>query len=284
MALSPPTARKIRRTLTLAWAIFMATLIAAQAVYYLPLLRHIEQLSLDFRTAMVSPSEPQDSDIVIVAITDETLARFPYRSPIDRAFLSDLLKELENRGVRAIGLEVLFDQATEQEKDDALRRTIAELRVPLVVGYIDGSEVLDPTQEAFLANFVPQELRGLVFEATDPLDATVRWIYPGHREPNGEFVPGFDYALAAKAGIKVAPEQVEIAWHGSPENNAAEPFGPMTRISSTSCRRRSSRARSCSSAPRSASPTATARRLRRSTRAIAASCRESSSMRIRWRS
>lgn len=224
MAPSPATARTIRRALTLAGAILMAALIAAQAVSYIPLLRHVEQLSFDFRTAMAAPAEPQDSDIVVIAITEDTLARFPYRSPIDRAFLSNVLKLLESRDVRAIGLDVLFDQATEPEKDDQLRRTIAELKVPLVVGYIDGTEVLDPTQEAFLANFVPPELRGLVFEATDPLDATVRWIYPGHYEPNGNFVPGFDYALAAKTGVTVEPAQVEIAWRGRPAGNAAEPF------------------------------------------------------------
>ena len=45
---------------------------------------------------------------------------------------------------------------------------------------------------------------------------TVRWIYPGHEGRDGNFIPSFDRALAAAAGVASAPELADIVWHGRP--------------------------------------------------------------------
>jgi adenylate cyclase len=214
---------KSRRTLALAAATVVATAIAIMAVRYIPLLGYFERFSADFRTAMLLPAEPQDPNIVIVAITDETLERFPYRSPVDRAFLAGVLKLLDEREVRAIGLDVLLDQPTERDKDELLRATIDGLTVPLIVGYVEETDIVNDAQATFLAAFVPPRIRGLANLATDEIDDTARWIYPGRRQADGTFLLGFDYALAVRLGVPARPEQVEIAWHGKPED-AAEPF------------------------------------------------------------
>src|SRR5208283_3625566 len=39
----------------------------------------------------LGPLRPPDPNVVVVGITEETLAAFPYRSPVDRAFLGDVI-------------------------------------------------------------------------------------------------------------------------------------------------------------------------------------------------
>ena len=44
------------------------------------------------------------------------------RSPVDRAFLADLIERLRAAKVRAIGIDILFDQPTIPQNDERLRR------------------------------------------------------------------------------------------------------------------------------------------------------------------
>src|SRR3954463_4378205 len=82
---------------------------------------------------LLAPLRPPDPRVVLIGITEETLAAFPYRSPIDRGFLARLLDSLEAAGVTAIGLDILLDRPTEPVKDAALRATIRREDVPVVV-------------------------------------------------------------------------------------------------------------------------------------------------------
>ncbi len=70
--------------------------------------------------------------VVSIAVTEETLAAFPYRSPLDRRFVGDLLRTLEDKGARAIGLDILLDQPSEPDEDVELRETLRALSVPVV--------------------------------------------------------------------------------------------------------------------------------------------------------
>src|SRR6478735_10033089 len=72
----------------------------------------------------LGPRRPIDSRVVIAAITEGTLARLPYRSPVDRQFLASLIDKLAADGVAAIGLDVLLDRPTEADKDAALRQAL----------------------------------------------------------------------------------------------------------------------------------------------------------------
>src|SRR5689334_10002734 len=56
-----------------------------------------------------APVEPPHPRLVLIGITEETLAPFPYRSPVDRGFLAGLLDHLAAAGVAAIGLDILLD-------------------------------------------------------------------------------------------------------------------------------------------------------------------------------
>jgi len=173
----------------------------------------------DYRIATLTPSAPQSPDIVIVTITDETLALFPYRSPVNRHFMSDLLKTLDASGVKAIGVDILFDQPTEQAKDDELKATIRNLRAPIVIGYIGDGEGLSEDQTDYLDEFLPPELRAYVTLVKDPLDTTVRQMYPGRVSPSGAFIKGFPLVLAEKLRPGQTFHADEIVWRGIPSKD-----------------------------------------------------------------
>ncbi len=65
---------------------------------------------------------------------------------------------------------------------------------------------------------MPAKERGLATLATDQFD-TVRWIYPGHAEPDGSYLASFPRALAALVGVSTPAQQAAIAWHGRPSRD-----------------------------------------------------------------
>lgn len=192
-----------------------AAIVASLAVAHVAFLTFADRFLGDWEIAALTAPEPQSPDIVVVAVTEDTLKQFPYRSPIDRAFLADLLQTLAARGPKAIGLDILFDQPTEAEKDKALSDTLKSLSVPLVVSYTDNSGLVSEEQRAYLDAFVPPRLRALATLATDQFD-TVRWTYPGHTLANGTYLASFARALASLVGRDSPATLTDIAWHGRP--------------------------------------------------------------------
>jgi len=191
--------------------------LAVFLVRNLAFLTNADQYVIDLETARYAPAEPQDPDIVIVAVTEDTLAQFPYRAPVDRGFLAELLTRLAEKQPRAIGVDFLFDQPTEPDKDAVLARAIANIKVPLRIAYTETGTIVSDEQRAYLKNFVPPGKRGLVNLATDQFDV-VRKIYPGTVTSDGRYVMGFSRALAEAAGVRTDAEQAPVAWRGRPAN------------------------------------------------------------------
>ena len=189
--------------------------LAVAAVSHLSFLANANQYVLDSETATLAPAQPQDPDIVIVAVTEDTLAQFPYRAPVDRQFLAGLLSDLAQKKPRAIGVDFLFDQSTEPAKDDALKRAIADLKIPLRIAYTESASLVSPQQRDYLKSFVPADKRALVTLAEDQFDV-VRWVYPGAATQDGRYIMGFSRALADAAGIKTTSEQRPMAWRAAP--------------------------------------------------------------------
>jgi class 3 adenylate cyclase/CHASE2 domain-containing sensor protein len=225
---APPPKRRLgqrlRRDATFLAILVLSTGLTILAFEHVGFLKQAERFVDDVRVAKFLPPEPQHPDIVIAALTEETLAQFPYRSPINRAFLANLLKQLEEKGARVIALDVLIDQPTEPENDDLLRHTLLQLKTPLIVTYADNvSGQMTEEQQAYLDAFVPPPLRAMGNLATDPFDDTVRRVHPGHRTKDGSFIRGFAPAIAAKVGIATPAEEVPAVWRGRPDKET-EPF------------------------------------------------------------
>jgi class 3 adenylate cyclase/CHASE2 domain-containing sensor protein len=173
----------------------------------------------DLRIATLLPAMPQSADVVIVTVTDDTLRRFPYREPVDRHFLAQVLKKLDADGAKAIGIDYLFDHPTEAEKDAELAATLRSLRTPLVIGTIGIDQGLNDDQQTFLEQFVPPGQRAPATLLKDDFDKTVRRLYPGRAGPDGTFRPSFPLALARHVRPDIDGQAATIAWHGAPAKN-----------------------------------------------------------------
>lgn len=184
----------------------------------IPFFASAEQWLVDLRTTRLSQPEPQHDSVVIVAITEDTLAGLPYRSPVDRVFLADLLRRLDHAGPAAIGVDMLFDQPTEPEKDALLRRTLDNLSTPAVLAWADEADGLTRQQADSLATFDKGLQIGWVTLLTDPYDGIPRWIYGGRQWGDRE-IASFPAAVAAAAKGASAPplgDTITLAYRQPP--------------------------------------------------------------------
>ncbi|MBF0294009.1 MAG: adenylate/guanylate cyclase domain-containing protein [Magnetococcales bacterium] len=214
--------RDWRGFVILAVIALLSAWLSRELVQRITVLNMLEQWTGDMRIG-ARPAEPQHPEIIIVSITEETLETFPYRAPIDRKFLSDLLQTLEKRGARAILLDILLDQPTEPDKDAAMKATLAGMRIPTVVSYVHGNHQLTPRQSRFLDDFVPARQRGLANVVRDQFDNTVRWIFPGATVPDQGYIRGVAGVMASLLGIAPPDDLITLAWHGRPDSET-EPF------------------------------------------------------------
>jgi len=202
---------------------FVAAALAVAGVRYLSFLTSLDNTANDLRVA-IQPAQPASKDIVVVALDEATLAQFPYRSPVDRGFLADLLVALQNKGAKVIGLDVILDQATEETKDLKLAQVIRDLETPLFVSYTLEENVVNEDQLAYMNAFVPPGRRAAANLLTDPFDGTVRRIYPGALKKDEPL--GFVYKALELAGKPAyTRQQVEIAWRARPD--AESPAFPI---------------------------------------------------------
>ncbi|MGH7074173.1 MAG: CHASE2 domain-containing protein [Stellaceae bacterium] len=211
--------KKGRAAIAFAAVAIIAAAVAILGVRHVTVLTQLDRIVGDIEIATMLPPAPQDPNVIIVAVEESTLALFPYREPIDRGFLAQLLAKLDADTPRAVGLDVLFDQPTEPAKDAALKAAIARMKAPLFISYTDNLKVVDPAQRKYLDAFVPPAKRARAELTPDPVDGTVRWIYPGKLNADGSFTPGLADALARSVGIKT-PRTIEpLVWHGRPNRN-----------------------------------------------------------------
>lgn len=142
----------------------------------LPPLDAVERGLGDRVLEVATPGLPPHERVAVAAITEDTLAAFPYRSPVERRFLAALVQRLDAAGVAAIGLDILFDQPTEPDADDRLATAIAGATAPVFASYATTADGLTPRQSAFLDGFLPAGRRGHARLAVDPVDGTVRRV------------------------------------------------------------------------------------------------------------
>ena len=183
------TSHRYRRLLTvtlIAGAVSAVTVVVSP---YLPFLRTAENWTQDVRVALLSRPLPIDQQIVVVRFTEDTLAQLTYRSPVDRQFLSRLLKTLESKGARLVGLDVLFDRPTDPTKDRELRETLLTMHVPVIVANVFSQEQLTTEQSAYLKEFLFGLQTADIAVIKDLPDLTVRQIHLG-RLIRGAWKPG----------------------------------------------------------------------------------------------
>ncbi|MGI9263319.1 MAG: CHASE2 domain-containing protein, partial [Gammaproteobacteria bacterium] len=201
--------RKAHRTrdgLVIAVAVSLATWLT---VTYLPVFASGAQWLSDFRIANFSPRKAQNEEIVILTITEETLATFPYRSPVQRAFLAQLLEYLDRLEPRAVGLDLIFDQATIPDEDARLRDVMRSMQAPLAIAIGDQRAGFTRAQLEFQAAYlegVPKGLANLPKE-----NGVIRSSFDG-RSIDGSMTPGFAYRLAQLSGVAPPTERIKLVF------------------------------------------------------------------------
>ena len=178
--------------------------------------RYIEQWASDFRLALFSPREEQHPDIVAVVIDENTLERLPYQLPVDHGFLADLFDTLNEKGVRAIGVDMLFERLTEPEKDAELKRALRDSRAPLVTIWEGPGPGVTQKQLDNLAYFtegVRLAHGSLLVESFSGLVRRQRPVW----DQDAPVKLQFPAAMAATLGVSSPDRDRLIAWHGKTE-------------------------------------------------------------------
>lgn len=114
-----------------------ASAVAAVALSITTPARNIESLTYDLRMALAAP--PPTDELVIVKMddraVDEMRAQSPCGciSPIDKAWLADVVQALDAAGARVILVDYLFDTWRDGDEFDAVAAKFSAVRAPLVV-------------------------------------------------------------------------------------------------------------------------------------------------------
>ncbi|MCP5373672.1 MAG: CHASE2 domain-containing protein, partial [Hyphomicrobiales bacterium] len=206
-----------KKALVAAGLTVLGVLFAVLGPRHVQFLASAENWVTDLRVATLTPDTGElHPDIVVLEITEADLAKLPYRSPLDRGFLANLVQAMAGAGARAMGLDILFDQATESDKDARLQQVLRDAPMPVVVGWTDRETGLTEAQYAFQQKFLEGIRAGYSNLRTDAVDLTVRSIFPGRVDPdgNGDFHLGWAAAIAQAVGVTPPRAPVRLVYRG----------------------------------------------------------------------
>jgi adenylate cyclase len=112
--------------------------------------KFIENLTYDMRMSLSAP--PPRDDIVIVKMDDASMYAMQEQSechcfsPVDKVWLADIITDLSNKGVKAIGLDIIFSAWRTPEEYVAFLEKMKDVKTP-VVAVVDPS--IPPGQDGF---------------------------------------------------------------------------------------------------------------------------------------
>lgn len=226
-------ARLGRHPRALVVATVVTLLIVALISVARPLLDALDHWTADLRTAFFTYQLPsQHKRVAFVVINEEAITeaqkddKTKYRSPTDRGLLARAVERLDNLGVKATGVDILIDQASESHKDEAFMKALRTAKSEVVLGRLDFSErraQAEPEQREYHEKFLAEAGRktGYVTARTE-LDGIVRNQATG----GADGVETFAEQLARAAGwtpsvptghLTVPSER--IAWLQPPRDN-----------------------------------------------------------------
>lgn len=182
-------------------------LMTALAVHWVTTLRVSAEWLSDVQIAMSPPPREQHPDIIVLAVTEGTLATLPFRAPVNRQFLADVLSTIEQSDARAVGVDILFDQPTNHDEDAALKQTLENYTKPVVVAVGNAESNLTPQQQAFQAEYLAGMVTGLANLVKH--DGTVRFTSTVQFGVDGQ-QPGFAAAIAHEIGVTLPDESEHL--------------------------------------------------------------------------
>lgn len=185
-----------------------------------PALLQMEHWTADWRSSLFADQiETQNPDIAVITISEETLADYPYRSPIDRGLLTELVKFSDQSGAKAIGLDIIFDQPTEDEKDTALREAFNTANSRIILGALDERVQLNERQRSFQREFLATNKKSVGYlNVRRESDGVIRYTAPPAGE--GSYPMSFAGRMAEAAGVKIVKSPDRISWLKPPKDGS----------------------------------------------------------------
>lgn len=214
------------------WITVVAALSALLAIVSVQLfapLQNLEKKLADIRVAALAVPQSPSDQIIVIALDEETVSQFAYRSPIDREFIANLITRIDTAGAKAIGVDVLIDQASDSAKDDRLYSAIRAARTPLHFSFTSDSAFVTEPQLDYMRSFIPADMRMESRLLSDPFDGLVRRINPGGFVADGKIIydddhpPSFAAVMASYLDAPLPRRTREIAWRPLP-SDGAEPI------------------------------------------------------------
>lgn len=173
--------------------------------------KHVGDLPIAYGSTV---AKGQRGDIAVVLITEDTLAGYDARSPVDRRLIAELVRAIDSAGPKAIGVNFIFDRTTPHDAD--LIQALRQAQAPVVLSAIDDrtdglpdrlqvqDDLLRAVGRPYGHNyFARKKSLGL------SLDSVVRSIAA---ESEARPVPPFADVLAKAAGFDHKPSTRNIAW------------------------------------------------------------------------
>jgi len=143
--------------LALTALLVLAALLLARFSWTLPGIQDAEAYLFDARSYDTAEQVDQDQRVLMVVYTDQTLMNLQKRSPLDRGLLAEAIKNLDQMGAKAIGIDILFDQP--QQEDAELIEALRGMQTPVSVAYAAMATNQDDIifeQQEYLENFLSQ--------------------------------------------------------------------------------------------------------------------------------
>ena len=186
-----PLARRIATLLFMIVAVLLArysweTPIVAEDGSHveIPIASDAERALYDARAsyaALATRKVAQEKRILLVPFIPDSQQRTGERSPLDRTTLADALTNLDTMGAKAIGIDILFDQA--QPDDAKLLAALKAMRTPVWIGYATNAynpEDIQVWQQEFLDAFLarignPNVRKASIHIESDPDNVLRNW-------------------------------------------------------------------------------------------------------------
>ncbi len=149
-----------------------------------PPLKSLDENLRDVFHIAFYPEAEVSKDIILVTVTEDTLATMAYRSPVDRDFFASLVTALAAHGPKGIAIDFLFDQPTEAAKDENLRAILSSADLPVSSAYARVEDGLTEKQAAYLDAFTASYRRGSAVLIADEKDV-VRTVGAPLETPSG---------------------------------------------------------------------------------------------------
>lgn len=178
------------RRLALTIVLLLAALGVARFSWDVAVGTQAETAMYDFRAYVIASRKAveQDPRIVLVEYDDQVLSKLPQRQPLDRSVLIAALRNLDQMGAKAIGLDILFDQ--EQPQDEELIATLRSMKTPVRIAYLlqeaaPGDIVYEQQErlDQFMDSLKGSNARPVAIQLENSFGVTRRFPQPDDRLP-----------------------------------------------------------------------------------------------------